>query len=325
MAILVSPGRARSRRVCAVAWAKVMRRFAVLPGLTAGLLMGLLFTAPLKRLAGASPDAQSGPARPDLDRLSAAELETLALDAMTRLGEKRGAAFSKDTSRGEAGDPRRIHLGIENVRRLLPLGKRLTLRTLRGVLKSHRLSMERLLVTEVSRVVFDASLGSAAAVSEDDLSTIRVGPGYAAYLTSDDEAVLLLGHELTHVAARGGRLQSFIEGVSRVARQSGDLSLDPVQQEELACDFAGAEVLRRFIALRPTGQAGAERFARAFGYQSRPERLARAWQDFCLSYNGDPADAEHLSLAQTFRVLARLNPEFQPLIPDDIISSRLCR
>lgn len=302
-----------------------MGRFAVLPGLTAGLLGGLLFATQLKRLSGAPLDAQAAAAHPDLERLSAAELETLALDAMTRLNEMRGAASLKVPTRGAAGDPRQIHLGIENVRRLLPLGKRLTLRTLGGALKTRGLSRERLLIEGVRRVVFDAGLGDSAGVSEDDLSTIRIGPGYAAYLTSDDEAVLLLGHELTHVAARGGRLQGFIEGVSRVARQSADLALDQVQKEELACDFAGAEVLRRYMALRPTGQAGAERFTRAFGYQPRSERLAHAWQDFCTSYNGDPADQEHLSLAQTFRVLPRLNPEFRPLIPDDVTSSRLCR
>ncbi|HWW75666.1 MAG TPA: hypothetical protein VNZ44_09730, partial [Pyrinomonadaceae bacterium] len=98
-----------------------------------------------------------------------------------------------------------------------------------------------------------------------------------------------------------------------------------VQKEELACDFAGAEVLRRYIALRPTGRASADRFSRAFGYEPRSERLARAWQDFCMSYDGDPADEEHLSLAQTFRLLPRLNPVFESLIPEDATSSRLCR
>lgn len=307
-----------------VSWAKVMRRFAVLPGLTAGLLAGLLVAAPLKRLTGAPLGPKSDSPRFDLERLSDAELETLALDALTKLDEKGGAAAFKGPPGREVIDPRQIHLGIDNVRRLLPLGKRLTLQAL-GRLKTSGLSRERRLIASVRRVMIDPSLGYSAAVSEDDLSTIRVGPGYAAYLTSDDEAVLLLGHELTHVAARGGRLQSLIESVGRVARQSAELALDQVQKEELACDFTGAEVLRRYIALRPTGRASAERFTRAFGYGPRSERLARAWQDFCMSYNGDPADEEHLSLAQTFRVLPRFDPEFKALITDDAISSRLCR
>ena len=44
-----------------------------------------------------------------------------------------------------------------------------------------------------------------------------------------------------------------------------------------------------------------------------------------MFYNGDPADEEHLSLAQTFRVLPRFDPEFKALITDEAISSRLCR
>jgi len=302
-----------------------MRRFAVLPGLTAGLLAGMLVAAQLKRLSGAPLDPQPASSRFDLERLSAAELETLALDALTRLSEKRGAASSEGSAGREGPDPRQIHLGIENVRRLLPLGKKLTLRALAAGLKTDGLSRERRLIASVRRVVFDPRLGDSAEVSEGDLTTIRVGPGYAAFLTSDDESILLLGHELTHVAARGGRLQHLLEGVSRVASQSAELALDEVQKEELACDFTGAEVLRRYIALRPTGRASAERFASAFGYQPRSERLAHAWQDFCTSYNGDPADEEHLSLAQTFRLLPRLNPELKSLIPEDATSSRLCR
>jgi hypothetical protein len=308
-----------------VTWGKVIRRFAVLPGLTAGLLAGLLIGAPLKRLSGGPLVPRSDAPGADLGRLSDAELEALALDALTRLNEKGGAAGPKGGPvRGEF-EPRQIYLGIENVRRLLPLAKRLTLQTLGGFLKSSGLSRERRLITSVRRVVFDASLGNAAEISERDLTTIRVGPGYAAYLTSDDEAMLVLGHELTHVAARGGRLQRLIEDVSRVASESAGLTLSEVQKEELACDYAGAEVLKRYIALRPTARAGDERFTSAFGFGPRPERLARAWQDFCISYNGDPFDEEHLSLTQTFRVLPRLNPELRTLIKDDAISTRLCR
>lgn len=308
-----------------VSWGEVTRRLAVLPGLTAGLLAGLLIVVPLKQLAGGPLGPRSASPGFDLERLSDAELETLALDALTRLNEKRGAAGLKGRPIREEFDPRQVYLGIENVRRLLPLGKRLTLQALGGVLKTSGLSRERRLIASVRRVVFDASLGDAAAVSEHDLTTIRVGPGYAAYLRSDDEAMLVLGHELTHVAARGGRLQRLIEEVSRVARESAELALSEVQKEELACDYTGAEVLKRYIVLRPTARADSERFTSAFGYRPRPERLASAWQDFCTSYDGDPDDEEHLSLAQTFRVLPRLNPELQTLITDDASSTRLCR
>lgn len=304
---------------------KSSRWFAALPGLTLGVLAGLLLTFPLERLASAPRDAGAGAALPEVARLSTAELETLALEVLTTLHEKRGAAGGEG-SWGEAWPaPRQVHLGMENVRRLLPLGKRLTLRALKAGLKSRRIAREKRLIASVRRVVLDVGLGNAAAVSEDDLSVIRIGPGYAAHLTSDEEAMLVLGHELTHVAARGGRLYDYIEGVSGVARQSAGLKLDVVQKEELACDFIGAQVLKRFIALRPTARTKAERFSSALGYAPRSERLFHAWRDFCTSYNGDPADGEHLSQEQLFRVLPRLDPELKALIPEDAVETRLCR
>lgn len=280
---------------------------------------------PLRLPAGDPLGPESDSPGFDLERLSDAELETLALDALTKLNEKRGAAGLEGQPAREEFDPRQIRKGIENARRLLPLGKKLTLQALGFGLKTSALSREKRLIASVRRVVLDPGLGNAAGVWEGDLSTIRIGPGYTAYLTSDDETMLLLGHELTHVAARGGRLQALFEGAGRVARESAGLVLDEVQKEELACDLTGAEVLRRYMALRPTGRAGTERFSRAFGYKPRSERLAHAWQEFCMSYNADPADEEHLSLAHTFRLLPRLNPKLKALIPEDAISPRLCR
>src|SRR5215204_3107877 len=150
-----------------------MRRFVVLPGLTAGLLAGLLVAAQLMRLTGAPLSPKSDSPRFNLERLSDAELETLALDALTRLNEKRGAPAFKGQPGREEKDPRQIRPGIDNVRRLLPLGKRLTLQAL-GRLNVSGLSRERRLIASVRRVVFDPSLGDSAAVSENDLSTIRV-------------------------------------------------------------------------------------------------------------------------------------------------------
>ncbi|HYJ45448.1 MAG TPA: hypothetical protein VEV81_02470, partial [Pyrinomonadaceae bacterium] len=222
-------------------------------------------------------------------------------------------------------DLRQIRLGMKNVRRLLPLARKLTLDALEETLKTTELSREKRMITAVRRVVFNPGLGDTAAVWEEDLSIIHVGPDYAAHLTSDDEAMLLLGHELTHVAVRTGRLNDFIEKVSEGARATANLELGEDQKEELACDFTGAEVLKRYIALNPTGEEDALRFSRAFGYESPNERLTRAWQDFCASYNGDSPDTEHLSLEQTFRALPGLDPELKALVPDETISIRLCR
>ena len=302
----------------------------ILVGLMVWILAVLAVISPAHR-----PSATAGPAPPptplDVARLSPAELEALALDALAALHERRRReASSSDGVRGrrvraEGYGPRQVYLGMENARRLLPLAKRLTLKTLGETVRPPRLSREKRLIASVRRVVLDPALSGAAGIWEDDPSYIRVGPDYAALLTSDDETMLMLGHELTHVAARAGRLGRFIEGMGDTARRSTGLKLTEEQKEELACEFVGAGVLRHYIALRPTAEAEAERFARSFGYAPHPERLARAWEDFCASYNGDPVDGDHLSSDQTLRALLGLDPKFKALIPDDAISTRLCR
>jgi hypothetical protein len=299
-----------------------------LPGLMAGLLAGLLVTAPLNRQASAPSKSDSTPL--DVARLSPTELETLALDALTALHEKRGPAPIQELgavtdSWDQPENPRQIRLGMKNVRRLLPLAKKLTLESLNEMLKATSLSREKHLVAAVHHVVLNPSLSNTAQVCEEDLSMIHISPDYAAYLTSDDEAMLMLGQELTHVAVRTGRLKHFIENVHEIARTTVNLEFNEEQKEELACDFTGAEVLRRYIALHPTAETNTERFSRAFGYEPLSERLAHAWQGFCATYNGDPGDAEHLSQDQTFRALLGLDPELKALIPDDAVSLRLCR
>jgi hypothetical protein len=219
---------------------------------------------------------------------------------------------------------------MKNVRRLLPLARRLTLEALREAdvgdpLKKSGLSREKRLINAVHKVVLDPSLGDMGEVREERLSEIRVGPVYALNLTSDDEAILLLGHELTHVAARGGRLNQFIKNVTETARLSASVDTAEEQREDLACELTGAETLKRFIALYPTEESAAVRFARAIGYESSAVRLARAWGDFCDSYNGDARDGEHLSETQTIRALFGLDPELKALLPEDSNSSLFCR
>jgi hypothetical protein len=313
------------------AWKKVLRWLAILPGFMVGTLAGLLVTAPRSRQASAPLAAAPAPTAPDIQRLSPSELETLALGVLSTLSEKRwnaspdGPVSAAGSWNQEWADPRQVHLGMDNLRRLLPLAKKLTLESLGDSLKSKRLSREKRLLASVRRIVLDPSLNNSAGVWEEDLTIIHVGPAYATYLTSDDEAMLLLGHELTHVAARTGGLNKFIAGMSDAARQSADMELNEDQREELACDFTGAEVLKRYISLHPTDQTAAERFSLALGYESPANRLARAWRDFCVSYNGGPDDREHLSPDQTFSILPGLDPDLKALILDDAVSTRLCR
>jgi hypothetical protein len=310
---------------------KLGRSHMILPGLLAGLLAGLLVTPLVKRQAIAPSVSQLPVTSFDIARLSPAELETLAFSVLTTLREKRGLATNrglgaeKDSPNELLYNPRQIHLGMENVRRLLPLAKKLTLESLRERLKTTGLLREKRLIDSVNQVVLDWRLGDAAEVREENLTIIHIGPKYAASLTSDEEAILLLGHELTHVAARTGRLNQFIGDVTETARLNASIELGERQKEELACDFIGAEALKLFIALHPTGEAKDERLARAFGYEPPSERLARAWQVFCASYNGDPEDEDHLSQDHTIRALLGLDPELKAFVPDDATSTSFCR
>ncbi|MBV9959003.1 MAG: hypothetical protein JO360_11310 [Acidobacteria bacterium] len=297
----------------------------------AGLLAGLLLAWPLSRPASApvTPTPDSTPF--EVACLSPAELETLALDVLSALNEKKGALPPQEFGAAQGdwmplrNDPKQVRQGIRNARRLLSLAKKFTIESLMKTGQTGTLSKEKRLIEAMRHIVLDPQLVNTAEVSEGDLSKIYVSPDYAATLVSDDEAVLMLGHELTHVAVRTGRLHHLIENVNQIARQSASLELSEDQQEELACDFIGAEVLKRYIALAPTAEPNAERFARVFGYLSPAERLALAWQNFCDSYNGAAWDEQHLSQDQTFRALLGLDPELRALIPADASAIQLCR
>jgi len=306
-----------------------------LPGLVVGLLAGLLITVPQIRLASAPSDPQPILRHAVIESLSAAELETLALETLSKLGEKRQLradpvhdAENISTERTANNWPQ-VQLGLKNIRRLLPLAKLLTLDALRAAQTDKRLMTtgllrEKRLIQGVRSIVLDSRLIGDAEVWEERLSEIRVATGYAPALISDDEAIFLLSHELTHVAARSGRLKGFIDKVKETARLSADVEPTREQKEDLACDYTAAEVLKRFIVLYPTGETERERFSRIIAFESS-QRLALAWENFCASYNGESGDEYHLSRAQTMRALVGLDPELKALVPVDALSSTLCR
>lgn len=310
------------------------RSLSILPGLGAGILTGLLLMLSHNRQAVAPANSNPVLKLSDVERLSPAELETLTLKALSTLRKKSGSISNpgleaeEDAIEQSVNNRRHVHQGIRNVRRLLPLAKRLTLESLRASqvgdpLKASGLLRVERLINAVHRIVLDERLLDMAEVREGRLSEIRIGSGYALYLISDDEAVFLLGHELMHVAARSGRLKPFIENVTETARLSANVRTTEDQREDLACEFTGAQVLKRFIALYPTEETGAARFSRVLGYQSPAERLARVWEDLCAPDNDDAGDAEHLSQPQTIRALLGLDPTLKVLLPEDSVSS-LC-
>jgi hypothetical protein len=310
------------------------RSLAILPGLGIGILTGLLLVVSHNRQVVAPANSNPVLKLSEVEQLSPAELETLTLKALSTLRKKSGFVShhgfeaEEDAVAQSINNRQHVHLGIKNVRRLLPLAKRLTLESLReaevgDTLKASGLSREERLINGVHRIVLDESLSDMAEVREGRLSEIRIGSGYALYLVSDDEAIFLLGHELMHVAARTGRLKPFIEHVTETARLSANVQTTEDQREDLACEFTGAQALRRFIALYPTAETEAVRFSRVLGYQTPAERLARVWEDLCAPDNDDAGDEEHLSQQQTMRALLGLDPSLKLLLPEDAVSA-LC-
>lgn len=307
-----------------------------LPGLLAGILVGLLVTVPHVRLASAPAGFDPAFRHANIESLTASELEKLALESLSTLREKRrfaagprhgaGNLYGAETTNSWA----QVQLGLKNIRRLLPLAKLLTLDALRaaqpdGHLKGSGLLEEKRLLQGVRRIVLDEQLDDAAEIWDDRLSEIRIAVDYAPALISDDEAIFLLAHELTHVAVRSGRLKGFIDHVKETATRAAHVEPTREQKEDLACDYNGAQVLRRFIAMYPTGETERERFYRISGFESSSQRLAFAWEDFCATYNGASGDEEHLSQAQTMRALAGLDPELKALVPDDALPANFCR
>ena len=120
---------------------------------------------------------------------------------------------------------------------------------------------------------------------------------------------------MTHVAARSRKLDRFIAGAADNARRGAHVETTADQREDLACDLVGEMVLKRFIALNPSSDSAATRISRVLGYEAPAARLARAWDDFCASYNGDLGDDDHLNQYETIRALLALDPELQSLMP----------
>ena len=301
-------------------------RSHLFPGLIAGILIGLLIVTPHSRRITSAPLSDPAPNLTDVDHLSPDEIQALIVKALSRLGEQQDLDSSvKGIATGESNE-RAIYTwddvqrGIKNLHRLLPLAKRWTLETLQQATAEYELwpsARPRVtqLINGVRSFVRDPDLRSMAAVRDDRLSEIRVDPEYAPYLVSDDVAIFVLAHELTHVAARSGKLNRFIEGVAQQAKGAAEVEPVADQREDLACDFVGALVLKRFITVNPTNDSAATRLSRVLGYESPAERFARAWEDFCLSYNGYSGDDDHLTQYQTIRALLALDPELQSLIP----------
>jgi hypothetical protein len=313
------------------------RTAVIILGWVLGMLSGLLLAAPIYRHVGTSSELAPPPAQAAAAALPQTETGSHAfLQALPALCQNEGPAAGDGFSSFEDEGVvvwQQAHNGIKNATRLLPLARRLTLQALReagahGPINSDGLTAAKRRITAVNRVVLDPRLGNSGEVWDARPREIRIGPAYAMHLTSDDDALLLLAHELTHVATWSGRLEGFVNSLADKVRFTAGVAPTAAQKEDLACDFVAALAVKRFVELNPTAESKAERLSRVLGYESRDARLRFAWDEFCASYHGDygdPGDAEHLSQEENLRALRGLDLELRTLVPGDSAAGRSSR
>jgi hypothetical protein len=211
--------------------------------------------------------------------------------------EQHGAALVTAPQSRSAAD------GLRRAAGLLPLSRRLTLEVLGEMAdRYHHVGEEELQrareqVEAVKDVRLDAGLGELGEFDEDEPTVVKVGEGYARSLASDDEAVVLLAHELTHAAAVGGGLNDLVEVVAAEAGRRAGVFAAEGQKQDLFCDYVGEQALKRFARLRPDGERVAGRVGRAFGGIGQED--------------ADGEDEEHLSPALTWRALRGLDRELE--------------
>jgi hypothetical protein len=156
-----------------------------------------------------------------------------------------------------------IKVGIRNAARLLPLAKRFTVEALHRTAVSVGLGELDLREAEeqinaIDSIVLDEGLYDWAEVDLNQPSVIRVGIVYAFYLSTNEEAIFLLGHELTHVAAWSSNIDRLMDSISawsaRVSTSSnGAAKRSPSDmKEDLACDFIGAQALKLYMFHYPS-------------------------------------------------------------------------
>jgi hypothetical protein len=197
-----------------------------------------------------------------------------------------------------------VQLGIKRAERLLPTAKRLVVESLRGLPASFNVSSDELsraqnFVSDVNTVVLDKELDNVAEFQDENPTEVHIGPEYGLYLDSDEETLVLLGHELTHAAEQDRNLKTFYHTVAAKVESATSVKVDRAQREDLSCDFIGEQVLKRYIKQNPTKESAATRLSRSLDYNCD---------------NIDDSDDEHLSQDDTLTALLLLDPELDHLI-----------
>jgi hypothetical protein len=212
-----------------------------------------------------------------------------------------------DLERGDERAWREASEGIANAQRLLPAARSLTINALHlragefGI-RASDLQQAEDNIKAVDSILLDKDLGNLAEVDEDYPREVRIGPQYALYLTKDEEAILLLAHELTHVAAESDQLDTFIENIAKKTEELAGVYPTEDQKEDLTCDFVGEQALEQYVTIYPANASAAERLAIGLG------------QDCISGKDDDDGDEEHLSDSATLQAIFALDPQLSKLI-----------
>jgi hypothetical protein len=237
-------------------------------------------------------------------------VESSALRRLCDESKEHPKILAYDEGDLERGDERawdKAKEGVANAQRLLPAARTLTINALHmragefGVQASDLQQAEDN-INAVDSILLDKDLGNLAEVDEDYPREVRIGAEYALYLTADEEAILLLAHELTHVAVESDQLDPFIENIAKKAEEVANVYPTEDQKEDLACDFVGEQALEQYVTLYPANASTAERLAIGLG------------QDCSLGKDDDDGDEEHLSDSATLQAIFALDPELSKLI-----------
>jgi len=208
---------------------------------------------------------------------------------------------------------RLVDSGIKRAERLLSAAKKLVIESLRQLPASLNATAAEVaraehFVNAINTVVLDEDLDEAAEFDDEDPTAVHIGPGYALFLETDEETVMLLGHELTHAAEQERNLMDFVRTVAAKVESDVGVYVDRAQRHDLTCDFIGEQVLKRFIRLNPSKESSALRFAHALDYNCDDDK--------------DDSDDEHLSQDDTLKSLLLLDPELNGMIVGEAVVKR---
>ena len=190
--------------------------------------------------------------------------------------------------------------GVRTLKKLLPVARALTNDALQNTGLRYGVAGTQIQeavrrINSANRVLLDKRLVDSAMVDGSLPSEIRIGPVCAESLASDDEAVFILAHELTHIGNSRGELQALARQISREARSIACVNATSKQEEDLTCDFIAEQALRNFVVARPTARSAEERLCLALA-------------------GGNAGDRSHLSDAQTLRALIGLDSQLRLLL-----------